>query len=111
LKAVAGPSQIALFLFLQRKKAGSSVNRRIAGLFTAGLPLPLVLSLALGNGLPLHVARRIRPAARERLDVVNDVTFAWPLSGARGGARMLLLEFNLCRLTAFDACLRTRRNQ
>src|SRR3989442_6152847 len=39
----------------------------------APLALDLVLRLRLGRGLPLHVARRVRPSARERHFVIDDV--------------------------------------
>ena len=51
------------------------------------VPLPPILSLCLSRCLPLHVTWLIRPTARQRLDMVNHVTWALTsnLPGQRAG--------------------------
>jgi sorbitol-specific phosphotransferase system component IIA len=63
------------------------------------LPLPPVLRLRVRLRLPLHVRRVIGTAVRQRLDVVNHIT--WTRSGALAscGAGALMLEGVLCRST------------
>lgn len=50
------------------------VHRFTSLLFLAAPPLPLVFGFAFRNSLPLHIARRIRTAARERDDMIHHVT-------------------------------------
>ena len=71
----------------------------------AGLPLPLVFRLRLGHRLPLHIARCIRTAAREWIDVVDHVAFAGPLPRTCRGAGVLGFELDLGGLAALGACL------
>ena len=44
----------------------------------------------------------IRATAGQRVDVVDDVTLAWPLARTSRGAWVLLLELDLCGLAALD---------
>src|SRR3989442_9255127 len=63
----------------------------------APLALDAVLRLRLGRALPLHVARRVGPAARERDPVIDHV----PRPAARVAG--LLQEVALRLLAPFDA--------
>jgi hypothetical protein len=56
------------------------------------IPLCLVLGFARRYRLPLHVAGRVRSAAFERLDMIDDIDGAPPARPASGRARMLPLE-------------------
>src|SRR3989442_825667 len=56
----------------------------------APLALDLVLRLRLGRGLPLHVARRVRPSARERHFVIDDVP--GPAVGVAGLTHEILFQ-------------------
>ena len=49
-------------------------NRSWRGLLVAAVAFPLVFGLALGDRLPLHVAGRIGAFARERANVIDDIT-------------------------------------
>jgi hypothetical protein len=51
-----------------------------------------VLGFARRSCLPVHVARGVRSAALQRLDVIDDIAGAPPARPASGRARMLLLE-------------------
>src|SRR6266699_3139698 len=64
--------------------------------------LPSVLLLRVSGGLPLHVSRRVSPAALERHDVVNDVAGAGTRGLPRRGAWMVVLEVSLGRLAPLD---------
>src|SRR6266550_1762962 len=54
--------------------------------------LGLVLGLPLRNRLPLHVARRVRSAALQRLDMIDHITGAPPARLSGGWTGMLPLE-------------------
>src|SRR5436309_1788900 len=54
--------------------------------------LDAVLRLRLGDGLPLHVCRRVGAAAIERDDVVDDVARAGACRFAGRRVRVLALE-------------------
>ena len=66
------------------ESGGSIINLRVPMLSTAGA-LGLVLRFRGRDRLPLHVARRVCAAARERFDVVDDV--------ARTTVRIAALRF------------------
>lgn len=74
-------------------------------LLATSLALPLVLRLAVCNGLPLHIFGRIGAATGLRLDVVDYIALAWPLPVARDGAGVLLLELDLGALAALGASI------
>jgi hypothetical protein len=57
--------------------------------------LPAILGLRRSDCLPLHIPDRIRPATRERHDVVPDVARA--ATAARSGRRARLLALELAR--------------
>lgn len=54
----------------------------------------LILDLRILDGLPLHIARAIRAACAQRLDVVHNVarTGAAPLAGDRTGVKLHELD-------------------
>lgn len=64
-------------------------------LSTAHFPLPLILLLDVGNGLPLHVARMAFAPAGERPYVVNHLASVRPLSRhiGKAGVRQLEIDF------------------
>ena len=78
------------------------LNPGFGGSLPAALPLPLVLSLRVGNGLPLHIAWRISPVAGKWNDVIYDIALAMTFACTSSGAWVLLFELNLGALAAFD---------
>lgn len=76
----------------------------------ARLQLPSVLGLTLGNCLPLHVARRVRTATRERDNVVDYVASARPAARSCGRA-VQTLEFGFGAAAADRARVGLRYQQ
>ena len=70
--------------------------------------LPPVLRLPLRNRLPLHVDRRIQTAASKRVNAINYVPLARPLTSASSRAGMLRFKFHLDALAALDSDLCAR---
>jgi hypothetical protein len=62
-------------------------------LVPASPPLPPVLGLGVGDGLPLKVPNRVGSAAGELLDVIFAVAGAGAAGSAGGRAGMLPLKF------------------
>ena len=58
---------------------------------------PFIFCLRIADRLPLEVRDRIKPSARERHDVVLDVTGTWAARQPGGGTGMRQLEVALDR--------------
>ncbi len=52
---------------------------------SAASQLPVVFRLTLGNRLPVHVARRVRTAAGQRDNVIDDIAAARPVRAPVAG--------------------------
>ena len=76
---------------------------------TALLAFPLILSLGVGDGLPLHIIRRVWTTAGQGLDVVDYVARTLPARLAGGRAWVISLERMFCRCAAWLGGVRHKR--